>query len=513
MQLSGIGIQRSYEWWNSAVRTHEVNSSSDVREIDIRTLELTELPTNVNVVVGSPPCTEFSYSNRGGSGDIENGLLDIEKFLEVVDHLRPTYWVMENVPRVKKILEKELSPEGRLSRFSHLGLQAHIFDMSEYGLPQRRKRCIAGNINFDLLFSYRNKCKPLTLGSVIDSLHASEVIDPIYGIKTSKSVLTDHDIEEALNDEELRYNREWKCHHPVYNDMSFPEKLNTPVRTITATCTRVSRESIIIKNGQGKLRRLSVRERGCLQGFPTSFQFHGNSYAQKIKMTGNAIPPVFTYYIGQAILGVSPSELQPPSTFVENLNTDVEKAPTTKVDSEGRSYRKDRRFWFAIPNLRFKSGWRFDLSNSKNEDEEYDWVVKFWHGNSKNILEVKLNKSLLLKTLDNKALKPAKDQLSSLLRSVSSHKKKYTPEALQMVWTHREEGMHPYQLLDDLGACSEAAIAIVNTISPEDRYKISSEILGVKPDAQCVKKIKRFSSEIIAGILIGSKFNTSPFHL
>ena len=331
LQMSGIVIKQSYEWWESAVRTHGINSSCKVTQIDIRGLDLTKLPTDVSIVVGSPPCTEFSYSNRGGSGDIKNGLKDIEKFLEVVAHVKPKFWAMENVPRVKKVLDAELCPEGSLSRFRHLGLQSHIIDMSEFGLPQRRKRCIAGNIDFDLLLSYRTKCDHLTLGNVMTSLSAHTVTDPIYGLRISEGMLTDHEIEKALNEEELRYNREWKSHHPVYNDMNFPENLDAPARTITATCTRVSRESVIVKNGQGKLRRLSVRERGCLQGFPATFQFHGKSYAQKIKMTGNAIPPLFTFYVGQAILGVPLSQLHRPSDGVKKPKVHTKNADRKSV--------------------------------------------------------------------------------------------------------------------------------------------------------------------------------------
>ena len=58
--------------------------------VDIRKLELKQLPNpeEVDFVVGSPPCTQFSYSNRGGSGDISDGLVDIFKFLEVVEYLK-----------------------------------------------------------------------------------------------------------------------------------------------------------------------------------------------------------------------------------------------------------------------------------------------------------------------------------------------------------------------------------------------------------------------------------------
>src|SRR3546814_4586174 len=72
--------------------------------------------------------------------------------------------------------------------------------------------------------------------------------------------------------------------------MPFPDPLDRTVRTITATCTRVSRESIIIEqpNTRDSFRRLSIRERATLQGFPITFQFYGASHGQKLRMVGNA---------------------------------------------------------------------------------------------------------------------------------------------------------------------------------------------------------------------------------
>src|SRR3546814_10840551 len=61
--------------------------------------------------------------------------------------------------------------------------------------------------------------------------------------------LIDHVEEDVLNSEEARINRSNKVTHTVYNAMPFPDPLDRTVRTITATCTRVSRESIVIATG------------------------------------------------------------------------------------------------------------------------------------------------------------------------------------------------------------------------------------------------------------------------
>src|SRR3546814_19271594 len=77
---------------------------------------------------------------------------------------------MENVPRVAKIIEAELKEGGALEEFNHLGCVTHIIDMADYGLPQRRRRCIAGNFEISLLESYQANARPRLVRDVIREL-------------------------------------------------------------------------------------------------------------------------------------------------------------------------------------------------------------------------------------------------------------------------------------------------------------------------------------------------------
>ena len=137
MKLSGINNVASYEWWHEANLTHNLNFKTNHEEIDIRKINPKELDfgKTIDFVVGSPPCTQFSYANKGGNGDINDGLVDIRKFLDIVEHLNPKYWAMENVPRVAGILEKELEFGGSLVRYKKLVKTIMIVDSADYGVP------------------------------------------------------------------------------------------------------------------------------------------------------------------------------------------------------------------------------------------------------------------------------------------------------------------------------------------------------------------------------------------
>ena len=307
LKMAGIDVVQSFEYWPTAIETYNNNFRKNIKPTDLRAYDINTLPYNpgdIDIVVGSPPCTQFSYANRGGRGDIDDGLVDIKIFLSFVKKLNPKYWVMENVPRVKKILLSHMNEEGgALNEYKSIlkNAEIKIIDCSEFGIPQKRKRMIAGNIDFDKLYTYKENLPTMPLWQVIGAFKEDENIDPIY--KNSVEILTDHMFEDSLDEETERINKSLKTKHPIYNKMSFPDDLNKPSRTITATCTKVSRESIIIKEGNKNYRRLTVRERATIQTFPIDFQFSGHSYSSKLKMIGECYPAYAYVFTGSEYVG------------------------------------------------------------------------------------------------------------------------------------------------------------------------------------------------------------------
>jgi DNA (cytosine-5)-methyltransferase 1 len=513
-KMAGIPVISSYEWWKDANNTHNKNFGSSHKEINIRELALTNLPNKAKIkfVVGSPPCTQFSLSNRGGKGDIADGLIDIQKFLEVVEYVEPKYWAMENVPRVANILEKELSKNGKLNRFKHLFGDIRVYNSSDFGVPQDRKRMIAGKFPFDLFDSYSQRTSKMTLGDVLKALEGDPVIDPIYNIQLERKYVTDHVFEPNLSREEERINRESKTHHPVYNIMSFPDKQDRPSRTITALCTRVSRESIIIKDSHGNLRRLTVRERGCLQSFPINFQYFSNSYAGKIKMIGNAIPPLLTFYIAQSMNEIEVGKLVLPKKIKNNLNSKNNLAISHQPDNEGTTYQWNRSFWLAITGLRFGSGVRFELKNYHDKgDKTTTWRINFFYGNSKAIKEKALTAELFERAIqavdlmsDRKFLQIF-DELKAFIEQIKE-------QDLQLNWTNQDRGkMSPLLVIDTLAQYVNRFKAYFQDQKSlywtDINLFVNDEFQNEEGKLES-KKLLEFCNEIFIGILIGSWFNS-----
>ncbi|PIQ47125.1 MAG: DNA methyltransferase [Cytophagales bacterium CG12_big_fil_rev_8_21_14_0_65_40_12] len=504
MKLSGIENVASFEWWHEANQTHNLNFSTNHKEIDIRKISVKDdlnFSKKIDFVVGSPPCTQFSFANKGGNGDIEDGLVDVFKFLEIVEHIKPKYWAMENVPRVAGILERELN-EGSLSRFKHLVKVIKVVNTADYGVPQSRKRMIAGDFPIELFDSYRQSISQVTLGEVIDSLRTANITDPNYGYSIEASKITELENEVDLTTEEERINRDSKAYHPIYNNMAFPDGLNRPSRTVTATCTRVSRESIIVRSQSG-FRRLNVRERGVIQGFPITYQFYGRTLNSKFKMIGNAVPPILTYYLFQSMLEIKASDILFPRESAYYHEQPKFKSYKSNLGAPVRKYPMNRKFQFAVPYLRYGSGVRFELSNNP-KSEDLHWSFKFVFGNSKNIKNIPLNKQLkealapIVNTTQNEVFTECIDQISREYKGINSKK-------LQETWVSSEVSDQVFGFLDQVGDC-------VDKIMKEANFNNIDASLVETIVEERNRKLSENAQSIITGFYFLSSLNSKLFN-
>ena len=512
LELSGVRVVEAIDISPTAVETYAKNLGDSVRKCDMRSLEHASLPSEVDVIVGSPPCTQFSYSNKGGSGDLVDGMVDLRAFLTVVAHVQPRFWIMENVPRVAKIVEAEMSNGGELVEFAHLVESMLVVDLSEFGLPQRRKRCIIGRFPEGLLLSYRERTPSLTIRDVINSFGTEYYEDMMYGTRVPLDKLSDHIVENPLTDEEVRLNVEAKAHHPVYNGMRFPDDLDRPARTLTATCTKVSRESIVIEDNRGTddFRRLTIRERASLQGFPGTFGFFAPSYTAKIQMIGNALPPLFSYYVGCALRGVSTGRLRHPWER-KQIAFSQECPPETVPRTAIHRFPDRRRFRAAIPGLRFNSGMRFQMSNSFDDDSP-KWIVDFRYGTPKDVRVIGLEARTLSMLADDQVVVEELATLdvagASLARALVDSDPHWS---LQQAWLHRRLGIGPFEVVDELGRLGEGVgqrIGEVDSAVVWERLRrvlTASLLAGESLIGQ--GKLTERRSQIYAGMIVGCWFN------
>jgi len=349
--MAGFDVVYGADFWKPACDTHALNGLGTTEKVDLLSYEVDDvlalksrLETDsggVDVLIGSPPCTEFSYAKKGGRGDVEKGMLLVRKHLLFVSLFKPRYWLMENVPRLEEVLAKECEgsistgwkiPYEKLgipsSRFKELGLEGDHLSIpcgtvhlaSDYGASENRKRFIVGDYPLDSMASFRvDKEYDISLGGLLrrfeDCLKASKksgkVEDPNYpGHFVNKRMLRDHGYDTSVHPMNWEEMRHLKRRHIQYGRMDFPEDLTHPARTIMATYNSSSRESILLDTGrkityQGRkrpvFRQPTVREVACIQGFPLDFQLVADRLSDRYKLIGNAVPCQLSYALAKAI--------------------------------------------------------------------------------------------------------------------------------------------------------------------------------------------------------------------
>jgi DNA (cytosine-5)-methyltransferase 1 len=124
--------------------------------LDKHHADLAKLQGEIQVLAGGPPCQGFSFAGRRQEADPRNQLF--EKYVQVVDAIKPSILVLENVPGMKvahsrKGVEKAEGEQEQVSESYYdklkrsleaIGYQVHgqIVDASLFGVPQRRSRLI-----------------------------------------------------------------------------------------------------------------------------------------------------------------------------------------------------------------------------------------------------------------------------------------------------------------------------------------------------------------------------------
>ncbi|WP_199457626.1 MULTISPECIES: DNA cytosine methyltransferase [unclassified Marinobacter] len=115
--------------------------------------ELTDLQGKVGILAGGPPCQGFSFAGKRQESDPRNLLF--ERYVGVVDAIRPSALILENVPGMKvahatKATDgsRQQAPESYYDKLKKsleaIGYDVHceLIDASRFGVPQRRSRLI-----------------------------------------------------------------------------------------------------------------------------------------------------------------------------------------------------------------------------------------------------------------------------------------------------------------------------------------------------------------------------------
>lgn len=158
----GKALKQSFPYWSEV--TLDVNYPSTHR-VDVLMWDHTVYkPGHFDIIWASPDCTQFSKAryNCPRPRDLEHADAMVLKTLEIIDYLKPKYWVLEN-------------PETGLlkKRVYMFGRPYAVVDYCMYGYNFRKRTALWSNIAGELssvLLTCNKAC-----GAFIDGKHVSSI--------------------------------------------------------------------------------------------------------------------------------------------------------------------------------------------------------------------------------------------------------------------------------------------------------------------------------------------------
>jgi len=328
----------TYKYNHPDISTDKI-LSGDIKEI-VNNID-TYIDTDIDIIIGGPPCQSFSSANQQRVIDDPRNVL-YTYYVKAVEKIQPKFVLMENVRGMIKVADQVVED------FNQVGydVKYKLFDSSEFSVAQKRVRLLYIGINKDyakvhhltpsqLMKEVETEIKNRQLFVLKDAL---EQIKPLHcptvkntteldceksGKKIDINNYGSNDYLDLINssckqtfvfNHKARYCNEinetiyktlqqgadatcdsiknvmpYSHRNHVFKDKYFKLYEDRPSRTITAHLKMDCHSHI----HPTQTRSLTPREAARVQSFPDDYLFLG-AYLKTYMQIGNAVPPLMS---------------------------------------------------------------------------------------------------------------------------------------------------------------------------------------------------------------------------
>lgn len=283
-QNAGFDIAAAFEFWNVAVDCYKQNFSHPVYQIDLsNTDEASKIIMEIkpDIIIGGPPCQDFSHAGKR----IEASRASLTKsYADIINTVRPKYFVMENVDRAEK--SNTFAEAREIFKSAGYGLTQIVLDASHCGVPQKRKRFFC-----------------------IGALNASDDFAKEYLLKNVSEHATT--LREYFGNS---LDFEYYYRHPRNYSRRAVFSIDEPAPTMRGVNRPVPKgypghpnDACVLNED---IRALTTLERALIQTFPPTYKWCGNKTDME-QMIGNAVPVKLAEFVANAL-----------KKYIDNNNTD-----------------------------------------------------------------------------------------------------------------------------------------------------------------------------------------------
>lgn len=366
-ELAGFNAVAAVEKDKWACETLEENKTrgyplvKDLRVVcgDVRELDYSTIPADLDLISGGPPCQPFSIGGKHKAFEDERDMFSA--FADVVARLKPRSFIIENVkgltraafsnyvayiehrvsmPEVTqrsgetwqehlKRLEREKTSTG--DHGVRYNVARQLFNAADYGAPQKRERVFIVGFrgdqdvhwnfpdathSFDALLREqwvtgeywdRHKVSKKARGTVPDRFKAR--VERLRVQNSSDNLLPWQTVRDALRTlPEPRSdgrqtagiaNHRLQPGARVYKGHT-GSPIDLPSKALKAGDHGVPGGENMMVKPNGEVRYFTVRESARLQGFPDGYVFHG-AWSETMRQLGNAVPVMLAHSVASSV--------------------------------------------------------------------------------------------------------------------------------------------------------------------------------------------------------------------
>jgi DNA (cytosine-5)-methyltransferase 1 len=271
---AGLSVDAAFDWWGAAIAVYSENFAHPIFKQDLSDIDASVKIISSfrpDIIIGSPPCQDFSLAGKRVEGDRASLTVAYSK---IIAKIKPMIFVMENVSGTQNSAAFETAE--RVFREAGYGLTMKVLNASLCGVPQKRKRlfCIG------------------KLGE------CDEFLSSTLASRQSKSEMT---VRDYLGNE-LGIDH-YYVHPRNYSNRAI-FSIDEPAPTIRGTNRPVAPGYKKHKKDFAELtglRALTTEERARVQTFPSHFKFLGNKKDRE-QMIGNAVPVNLAKFVAKCII-------------------------------------------------------------------------------------------------------------------------------------------------------------------------------------------------------------------
>lgn len=307
-ERAGFQIPIANEFDKTIWETFKVNHpKTKLIEGDLRNIDAADFPTDIEGIIGGPPCQ--SWSEAGSLRGIEDarGQLFFE-YIRILREVKPKFFLAENVSGMLANRHNE-SVQYIINMFEDSGYDVTLtmVNAKDYGVAEERKRVFyigfRKDLNVRFVFpkgSTEDDSKKITLRDIIWDLQDTAVpalpknkhnpgainnneyfIGSFSTIFMSRNRVKDWD-EQAFTVQAS--GRQCQLHPQAPKMVKFDKN-----------------DRRFVEGQEQLYRRMTIREIARVQGFPDDFKFIYTDVDDAYKMIGNAVPVNLAYEIAVAI--------------------------------------------------------------------------------------------------------------------------------------------------------------------------------------------------------------------